>query len=134
MSSQVSTQPSTSLLTKVLRADGLFALLSGMLLLFGAGPVSELIDLSYPMALAVVGVVLLGYAGMLLFYAGRETQNRAVGQLAIVLNLVWVTASYGGLLLGMFPVNSAGKWAIAIIAEVVFLFAIAEFIALRRNA
>jgi hypothetical protein len=71
MSSQVRTQISTSLLTKVLRADGLFALLSGMLLVFGVGPVSDLIDLAYPIALAVLGVVLLGYAGMLLIYAGR---------------------------------------------------------------
>ena len=134
MSSQVESRKSTSLLTKVLQADGLFALLSGTILLIGSRPVADLMDLDSPAALAAVGVVLLGYAGMLLYFAGRESQNRSVARIAIVLNLAWVAASYIGLLLGLFPVNSAGKWAIAIVAEVVFIFAVAEFIALRRDS
>ncbi|HET6446513.1 MAG TPA: hypothetical protein VFI27_18235 [candidate division Zixibacteria bacterium] len=91
MSSQVSSKISTSLLTKVLRADGLFALLSGSILLIGAGPVADLIDLAQPAVLMVVGVVLLGYAGMLLYYSSRESHNRLVSQIAIVLNLAWVS-------------------------------------------
>jgi hypothetical protein len=35
-------------------------------------------------------------------------------------------------LLGLFPVNTAGKWAIAIVAEAVALFAILEIVALWR--
>ena len=134
MTSQTDIRPSTSLLPKVLRADGVFALLSGSLLLLAARPVAELIDLSNPMALAAVGIVLLGYAGMLLYYAAREERNRNIGWLAIILNLGWVIGSYAGLLLGIFPVNTAGKWAIAIVAEVVFIFAVAEYIALRKSA
>jgi hypothetical protein len=134
MSSQTGSQISASLLTKVIRADGLFALLSGSILLIGAGPVADLIDLAQPSALMVVGVVLLGYAGMLLYYVSRESHSRLVAQIAIVLNLAWVVGSYAGLLLGLFPVNTAGMWAIAIVAEVVFMFAIAEFIAIRKSA
>ena len=134
MSSQTGSQISASLLTKVIRADGLFALLSGSILLIGAGPVADLIDLAQPSAVMVVGVVLLGYAGMLLYYASRESHNRLVAQIAIVLNLAWVVGSYAGLLLGLFPVNTTGMWAIAIVAEVVFMFAIAAFIAIRKSA
>ena len=134
MSSQTGSQISASLLTKVLRADGLFALLSGSILLIGAGPVADLIDLAQPSAVMVVGVVLLGYAGMLLYYASRESHSRLVAQIAIVLNLAWVVGSYAGLLLGLFPVNTTGMWAIAIVAEVVFMFAIAAFIAIRKSA
>jgi uncharacterized membrane protein len=84
-------------------------------------------------ALVAVGFVLFGCAGLLLYYAARDSKNRKIGQLAIVINLAWVIGSYAGLLLGVFSVNSAGKWAIAIVAEVVFVFTAAEFIALRKS-
>lgn len=124
----------SSLLSKVLRADGVFALISGSLAIIVAGPIASVIGLSEPLALVVLGVVLLGYAAMLLYFAGREPQNQTVARLAIVLNLLWVVGSYGGLLLGLFPVNSAGKWAIALVAEAVFIFAALEIYALWRIA
>jgi hypothetical protein len=34
--------------------------------------------------------------------------------------------------LGLFPVNTAGKWTIAIVAEAVALFAVLEIVALWR--
>jgi hypothetical protein len=122
-----------SLLTKVLRADGAFALFAGLILIVGANPLADLIELSQATALAVVGVVLLSYAAMLFFVAGRNIEQ-AGAKLAIILNILWVIISYAGLLFGWFPVNSAGKWAIALIAEAVMIFAIIEFIALRRVA
>jgi uncharacterized membrane protein YecN with MAPEG domain len=91
-------------------------------------------DLARPVALVAVGIVLLRYAGLLFYYAARDSQNRRIGQLAIFLNLAWAIGSTAGLLLEVFPVNSAGKWAIAIVAEVPFVFAFAEFIALRKSA
>jgi hypothetical protein len=96
--------------------------------------IANLTDLSRPAALVAVGIVLLGYAGLLLYYAARESQNRRIGSMAIILNMAWVIGSYAGLLFGVFPVNATGKWAIAIVAEVVFIFAVAEFIAIRRSA
>ena len=81
-----------------------------------------------------MGIVLLGYAELLLYYAARDSQNRRVGPLAIDLNLAWVIGSYAGLLSGVFPVNSAGKWVIAIVTEVAFVLAAAEFITLRKSA
>jgi hypothetical protein len=140
MINQVRTQtPSSlpsksSLLSKVLRADGVFAALSGASMLIGATTVAKLIDLETPAFLTVVGLLLLAYAGLLLYYASKESFNRRIGWLAIELNLLWVVGSYVGLLLGLFPVNTAGKWAIAIIAEAVLVFAVLEFVALRRRS
>ena len=128
---QINSSASATLLTKVLRADGAFALFSGLILIVGANPLAELIELSQAIALVVVGVVLLGYAAMLFFVAGRNLEQ-AGAKLAIVLNILWVIVSYAGLLFGWFPVNTAGKWAIALVAEAVLIFAIIEFIALRR--
>jgi hypothetical protein len=127
---QVSPVERSKFLTTVLRSDGVFALLSGTVAILGAGAVAGLIDLNIPLALVILGIVLLGYGGLLLFYAGKEPENVRIAQLAIALNILWVIGSFLGLLLGWFPVNTAGKWAIALIAEVVFLFAVLETVAL----
>jgi hypothetical protein len=129
---QIETQSKATFLTTILRADGIFALVSAAAAILAAGPVAELIELETPIALVVLGFVLLGYGAMLLFFADREPVNRRVAQIAIVLNMLWVVDSYAGLLFGFFPVNTAGKWAIALIAEVVFVFGLLEIYALRR--
>lgn len=128
----IDTKSKASFLTTILRADGIFAVVSGAVALLASGPVSELIELQTPLALVILGVVLLGYGAMLLFFAGREPAGRRVAQIAIALNILWVVDSYAGLLFGFFPVNTAGKWAIAIIAEVVFVFGLLQIYALRR--
>jgi len=129
---KIETNSRASFLTTILRADGIFALVSGGIAILASGPVADLIDLEMPVALVVLGVVLLGYGAMLLFLADREPVNRRVAQIAIVLNMLWIVDSYAGLLFGFFPVNTAGKWAIALIAEVVFVFGLLEIYALRR--
>ena len=128
---QTNSSAGVSMLTKVLRADGAFALFSGLILIVGAKPFADLIELSQTIALVAVGVVLLSYAAMLFFVAGRNIEQ-AGAKLAIILNILWVIVSYAGLIFGWFPVNSAGKWAIALVAEAVMIFAIIEFVALRR--
>jgi hypothetical protein len=130
--SQVRSEKKTSLLTKVLRTDGVFALVSGAVLILAAGPIAGLIELSFPQALAIAGVLFIGYGALLLYFAGREPENRRVARIAIVLNVLWAIGSYAGVIFGWFPVNSAGNWAIILAAEAVIIFAILEFVALRR--
>lgn len=130
--SQVESGKKTSLLSKVLRADGVFALVSGAVLILAAGPIADLIELSYPLALVLDGALFLGYGALLLYYAGREPANRLIARIAIVLNALWAIGSFAGVIFGWFPVNSAGNWAIILAAEAVVIFAILEFVALRR--
>jgi hypothetical protein len=134
MINQIRAESSPGLLARVLRADGVFAALSGAILSVGASAVAKLIELETPLALTILGVVLLSYGGMLLYFANKESYNRRIGWLAIELNMIWVVGSYVSLLLGLFPVNTAGKWAIAIIAEVVLVFAVLEYVAIRRQS
>jgi hypothetical protein len=129
---QIETQSNPTFLTTILRADGVFALVSAAITILAAGPVAGLIELETPLALVVLGFVLLSYGAALLFFADRVPVNRRVAQIAMVLNMLWVIDSYAGLLLGFFPVNTAGKWAIALVAEVVFVFGVLEIVALRR--
>ena len=128
----VETKSRASLLTTILRADGVFGIVSAVISIFAAGPVAELIGLETPLALVILGFILLAYGATLVFFADRSPINRRVAQVAIVLNMLWVVDSYAGLLFGFFPVNTAGKWAIAIIAEAVFVFGLLQIIALRR--
>jgi hypothetical protein len=132
MTTQARQETRTSLLTKVLRADGAFAVLSGTGSILGANLIASLLDIRTPIFLVVLGIVLLAYGGMLLYFAGREMENRQIARAAIALNVLWVIGSYAGLLLGFFSVNATGKWAIALVAEVVALFALLEIYALWR--
>jgi hypothetical protein len=126
------TRSKASFLTTVLRADGVFSLVSAAITILASRPVAEMIGLETPGALVVLGLVLLGYGAMLVFFADRSPANRRVAQIAVVLNMLWVIDSYAGLLVGFFPVNTAGKWAIALIAEAVFVFGVLQIVALRR--
>lgn len=130
--SQVRSEKKTSLLTKVLRADGVFALVSGAILILAAGPIADLIELSFPLALALDGALFIGYGALLLYYASREPENRRVARIAIVLNALWAMGSFAGVIFGWFLVNSAGNWAIILAAEAVAIFAILELVALQR--
>jgi hypothetical protein len=50
----------------------------------------------------------------------------------IILNIVWVIASYLFLWLSWSTLTVAGKWFVALQGEVVFLFGLFQYIGLRR--
>ncbi len=52
----------------------------------------------------------------------------------IVLDVAWVAGSALILLFDLVPLTTAGRWTIALLAEVVALFAILQTIGLRRAA
>jgi hypothetical protein len=49
-------------------------------------------------------------------------------------DLAWVIASAGLIFANLVDFTTAGKWAIAILADVVLVFAIVQFVGLRRLA
>jgi bacteriorhodopsin len=133
MTVQVESKIESSFLYRVLKFDGLFAVLSGIVLILGASAIASLFDLENQIAFVVVGVLVLGYGASLLLLTKQGSDNRKIALAAITLNMSWVVLSYLGLLLGWFPVNAAGKWTIALVAEAVLVFAVLEFIGLRRQ-
>jgi hypothetical protein len=76
--------------------------------------------------------VVLVYGLALLLVANGTNQTRLLTQIALGLNIVWVVASFAGLLAGLFPVSTAGKWVIAILADMVLVIAIVQAYGLRR--
>ncbi len=71
---QVEVLVKSSFLDKVLRADGIFALFSGILLVIAASPIANLIAIDQPVILIVLGLVLFGYGAMLLFPQVEKTR------------------------------------------------------------
>ena len=98
----------------------------------GSKAIASLFYLDSSAALLAVGAIVLGYGLALLFFTRRDDDNRVVGLGAIILNILWAAVSYLGLLLGWWDVSAAGGWTIALIAEVIFIFAILEIIGMRR--
>jgi len=128
------TRDRSSLLRQALRSNGLFSALSGLVFLFGARPLAAFMGLPWPAVLMVVGLVTIIYAGLLFWMTTQPSVNRNFARMTVVLDASWVIASIAILLAGWPPLSVAGKWIIALLAEVVAVFAILQAAGLRRPA
>lgn len=126
-------QGQSSLLRRVLRGNGLFSGISGLVLLVGAKPVAAFLGLAWPVALMSLGVTLLAYAAVLFWVTSQESIKRPFVQMAILLDVAWVVGSAAILLAGWLPLTVAGKWTVALLAEVVAIFAALQGYALWRG-
>jgi len=123
---------STSLLRHILRANGVFSGLSGLLFAVAGGPIANFIGLPSPLALVVVGLGLIGYAAALFTASNRAELNRQEVIAFIVMDVAWVVGSGLLLITAWIPFTLGGKWAVAIAADAVALFALGQFVGLRR--
>jgi len=92
--------------------------------------VVEFLGLPSSVSLAPLGIGLLGYAGWLLWNARREKIKIVDAWIAVALDMVWVVASCALLLAVRF--SGGGKWVVALVAELVFLFGVLQWFGLRR--
>ena len=128
------TSDRSNLLRQALRGNGLFSALSGLIFLFGARPLATFMGLPWPAALMGVGLVTILYAALLLWMTAQPAINRSFARATVVLDASWVIASVAILLAGWPPLTVAGKWTVALLAEVVAVFAILQAAGLRRLA
>jgi hypothetical protein len=136
MAAQATTQAhpiaGSNLLRYTLRGDALVTLASGALCLADAQPLAALLGIQPPLALEIVGAVLILY-GAFLFYASTRAQiSRRVAIAAIALDLIWVIDSAILLVSGWLPLTSAGMWTVGLLAVVVAIVAELTFFGLRR--
>ena|SRR5215472_1955604 len=123
------TDPQT-LLRRALQGNALFSVISGALILAMNRALVEFLGLGSSTSLNPLGIGLLGYAGWLLWNARREKIKIVDAWIAVILDIVWVVGSYAVLFAVRF--SSGGKWAVALVAELVFLFAVMQWLGLRR--
>lgn len=122
-----------SMLHSVLRFNAAFSGIFGLLFLIFPNIFTEMLGIASPIALMVTGVLLLLWE-LTVFSMVREAKlNPAMVWVVIAGDLVWVLGSIGLLLGGWLPLTAAGKWFVAIIADIVLVFAVVQFIGIRRQ-
>jgi hypothetical protein len=132
MTLQSVSQNPDSLLRRTLRANSLFSGISGLAFIVAARPIALFLGLDAPFILIVIGGGLLLYALALWFNAGRHPISSPFVRAAIIADAAWVVGSLIILLTDWFPLTPAGWWAVAIVADLVAIFAVVQFYSLRQ--
>lgn len=122
----------SQLLQRALQGNALFSAMSGLGFLLAPGWLARITGVRPAAAFTVVGVGLVGYAAWLWLNTRKEPVPRSTALAAIVGDSLWVIASVIVLVSGMLPLTTAGKWGVALVADVVGVFAILQLIGLRR--
>lgn len=120
------------MLRRALLGNSLFSAISGVALILGARPIAALIGSQVPLALTSLGAVLALYAVGLYYTATQEPLDTRAALIGIELDVAWVVGSAILLFSDWLALTMEGKWAIAIIAEIVAVFAIVQYLGLRR--
>jgi len=120
---------SQRLLRNALRANGAFSALSGLVFLLDAGGASAAAGLPGG-ALRGLGAGLLGFAGLLAFVSSRPRIPLATAMAVVWADLLWVGGTVPVVLLD--ALSHAGSVAAIAIADVVLLFAILQYLGVRR--
>src|SRR5262245_22833441 len=125
---------SNSLLRRAIQADGLLGGIgSGVLLILGANPIASFMGLANSLPIIVIGIGLIVWGVALIWLSSRPVIERQFVNTILVANAVWVIGSFIILAADLFGLTTGGRWAVLIVADVVVLFTIAEFVGLRRE-
>ena len=118
------------LLRMALLANALFSTISGLVLVFAQRWVVRLLGLPAETDLITLGISLLVFAAILVFFARKNPIKLLDAWIAVILDVAWVIGSYP--ILFLVPFSASGKWVVGIVAEVVTLFALAQWLGIRR--
>ena len=122
-----------TLLHKVLRLNAAFSGLFGLVFLLFPAKVSGMFGLSNHLAITITGVLLIGWE-IFVLQLGRQPQVSGAGTWVVILgDLAWVMGSIALLLGNWLPLTNTGFWFVAVIADIVLVFAIVQYIGLRRQ-
>ena len=120
----------SAFLRRLLQGNAVFSGASRTIFILVAKPLSALIGLSVPAILVGIGTSLLVFTAALFFNSQRETINQMEAFTAVILDLGWVVGSTVVIFAGL--LNTTGNWAVAIVADVVRLFAVLQACGLRK--
>src|ERR1700674_4412396 len=118
------------LLRRALLANSLFSTISGLVLVIAQRWAVRLLGLPETINLITLGISLLLFAAILVVFARKKPIKLLDGWIAVVLDAAWVIGSYP--LLFVVPFSTSGKWVVGIVAEVVMVFALVQWLGIRR--
>ena len=121
-----------SLLRLALLADAAASGAMGILLAAAADPLAAWFGL--PVALLrEVGLLLIPYAGLLVYLAGKQTTPRLPAQLIITGNVLWVIGSVALLISGLVAPTALGMAFVIVQALIVAILAEFQVMGLKRQ-
>lgn len=122
-------------LRRALQADTLLSGLSGLIALVDAPVVANLLGFSSTDAtrnVMLLGVGMLAWAALAFWVSTRPKFSRGLVFTIIEGNLLWVVGSVLLLVTGWLAFSTSGKWTVAIVADLVGLLAILQYVGWRR--
>ena len=122
----------SSLLKNALFGNSVFSFLSGAASLLFSKAIASFLGLSASWIILVLGVGLLIYGVEIYLAARSEPVHTGIARFAVYADVAWVLASAVLIFANLVPFTTAGKWTMAIIADVVLVFAILQYVGLRR--
>jgi O-antigen ligase len=126
----VTSNSPSKLLRRTLQANAAFSALSGIIAIAGAKLLSSLLGVNVSSLLIGLGIALVAYAAALSSNACRENIKLQEAWLAVVLDAAWVIGSVMLIFAG--ALSTTGNWLAAIVADVVLIFAVLQFLGIRR--
>ncbi|UCC88867.1 MAG: hypothetical protein JSV81_06070 [Anaerolineales bacterium] len=125
-------ESNASLLRTALKGNSAFSLLSAAALIAAASPLADFLGLGWPLALTVVGFVLAAHAMVLWWGSSQLMIPRWLVWYAIEGDIGWIIATIVVLVVDPWSFTTGGKWLLAAMGDVVAVFAILQYIGLRR--
>lgn len=123
----------SDLLSRTLRGNSVFSIISGLALTFGAAPIASFMGIAdASLIIAVIGVGILGFAAFLWTIIAKSLLDRRLAAAVFIMDVAWVVISLVVLVTDAFSLSTGGRWAVLIVADVVAVFAILEFVGMRR--
>lgn len=122
------------LLRNALRLDSAFSFISGLAFLLFSKAIAGFLGVSASWVILAIGAGVIVYAVELYLAARAEPVHLGIARFAAYGNLVWVLASAVLIFANIVPFTTAGKWAIAIVADIVLVLGIFQYLGLRRLA
>ena len=121
-------------LKNALLSDSALSFISGVAFLLFSRAIAGFVGLPSSWIILALGIGFIIYAIELYLAAKSEPVNTSIAKFAVYLNLAWVLGSAVLIFANLVHLTIAGKWAMAIIADVVLVFAILQYVGLRRVA
>jgi hypothetical protein len=118
------------LLRRALQVNASFSTISGLVLVFAQRGVVRLLGLPETINLMALGIGLLVFAAIVVFFSRKKPIKLLDAWIAVILDAAWVLGSYP--LLFVVPFSTSGKWVVGIVAEVVMVFALMQWLGIRR--
>lgn len=122
----------SSFLRNALYGNSAFSFISGLASILFSGTIANFLGLSASWVILALGVGLILY-GIEIYVAARSIPvHKGIATFAVYADLAWVLLSAVLIFANLVDFTTAGKWAIAIVADMVLVFAILQYVGLRR--